>query len=64
MKNSQVYFIPQCQIQNFDYYPTEGSHEFPSRNQMFLSLFFCEQWKVKYLQTTIIQNMNTVNGIK
>jgi len=32
MKNSQVYFFHQCQIQYYEYNTTEGSHEFPFQN--------------------------------
>ena len=35
MKNSQLYFIHQYQIQYYDHNTTEGSHEFPLKNQLF-----------------------------
>ena len=32
MKNSQIYFIHQCQVQNYNYNTTEESREFSFQN--------------------------------
>ena len=63
MENSQIYFIHQWRIQNFDYNPTEGSHEFPFRNRLFLFLFFVNSEQPSIYRQLLQKNMDIVNGI-
>ena len=35
MKYSQVYFIRQCEVQNYKYNATDKSREFPVQNLLF-----------------------------
>jgi len=63
MRYSHVYFILQCQIQNFDYDSAEGSHEFLFRSLLFYS-FFMNSEKSSIYRQLLYKNIDIINSIK